>query len=61
MKSIRTDDDVKKLQQAVSAGKIRNLMSVMQIQEALMLLLLLLDKIAEEELTLIRGLLYQER
>ena len=55
-----TDDDVKKLQQAVSAGKVRNLMSVMQIQEAAYALAAPSDKVAEEELTLIRGLLYQE-
>ena len=55
-----TADDINKLRQAVSAGRIRNLMSVMQIQEAAYALNASSEKVAEEELKLIRELLYQE-
>src|ERR1051325_8395690 len=56
-----TADDIKSLKQAVSTGRIRNLMSVMQIQEAAHALDAPSEKVAEEELKLIRELLYQEQ
>jgi hypothetical protein len=55
-----TADDINKLREAVSAGRIRNLMSVMQIQEAAYALNALSERVAEEELELIRELLYQD-
>lgn len=54
-----TPDDVVKLREAVAAGRIRNLMSVMQIQEAAFALNADSITVAEEELALIRELLYQ--
>jgi hypothetical protein len=56
-----TTADVKKFKQAVAAGRVRNLMSVMQIQEAAYALEAPSGKVAQEELSLIRELLYQER
>lgn len=55
-----TPADVEKLKEAVTAGKIRNLMSVMQIQEAAYSLNAPSPEVAQEELRLIRELLYQE-
>jgi len=54
-----TPDDVGKLREAVADGRIRNLMSVMQIQEAAFALNADSTQVAEEELALIRELLYQ--
>src|SRR5215471_3536828 len=56
-----TPEDVKRLRAAVSAGAIRNLMSVMQIQEAAFALNAPSAEIAQEELRQIRELLYQEQ
>ena len=46
--------DVKKLQDAVAAGRVRNLMSVVQIQEAAYALNAPSEQVAKEELRLIR-------
>jgi hypothetical protein len=51
---------VKKLHDAVAQNKIRNLMSVMQIQEAAYALNSPSETVAQEELKLIRDLLYQK-
>jgi hypothetical protein len=56
-----TSADVKRLKEAVAAGQIRNLMSVVQVQEAAYALNAPSREVAQEELTLIRELLYQER
>jgi hypothetical protein len=55
-----TSADVQKLQRAVGEGRIRNLMSAMQIQEAAYALNAPSEKVAQEELAWIRELLYQD-
>jgi hypothetical protein len=55
-----TSADVQKLQRAVREGRIRNLMSAMQIQEAAYALNAPSEKVAQEELAGIRELLYQD-
>lgn len=56
-----TPGDVKTLKEAVTGGGIRNLMSVIQIQEAAYALNAPSAEVAQEELRLIRELLYQEQ
>jgi hypothetical protein len=56
-----TPADVKKLEDAVTEGRIRNLMSVMQIQEAAYALNAPSPEVAQEELRSIRELLFQEQ
>jgi hypothetical protein len=54
-----TPADIEKLQKAVAEGRVRNLMSVMQIQEAAYALNAPSESVAKEELEWIRELLYQ--
>src|SRR5258705_11470765 len=56
-----TTADVKRPKEAVAAGQIRHLMSVVQSQEAAYALKAPSQEAAKEELDLIRELLYQER
>jgi hypothetical protein len=56
-----TAGHVKKLKDAITAGRIRSLMSVMQIQEAAYALNAPSAEVAREELGLLYELLYQER
>jgi hypothetical protein len=51
---------VEALREAVAAGKFRNLMSVMQLQEAAHALNAPSAEVAQEELNIIRELLYQD-
>lgn len=52
--------DIERLREAVASARIRNLMSVVQIQEAAYALDAPSQQVAQEELKLIRELLYQE-
>ena len=52
-----TQDDVDALRQAVAAGKITSLLSTMHLQEAAYALRAASPKVAEDELSLIQGLM----